>query len=216
MPSLNNPLVIFIIGPAEHGKTTSRKIVCDKLKLRGASCSDVVYSTLAERDGIPLKDLYAKPKEEIRPQLIALGDWMTGGTELLELPPPKDDKLDKEMKEQFWRMPSALVRVLFHHGVRVIDGVRRPLELDNSRSVLQWFNIHTFVIWIEDPRKPHVKDNTTITKEHADAVILNDGTKDDLEKKIVDCLHKHLDFVDVPDVVVDSKPGLVDANGRPV
>ena len=144
------------------------------------------------------------------------GDWMTGGTELLELPPPKDDKLDKEMKEQFWRMPSALVRVLFHHGVRVIDGVRRPLELDNSRSVLQWFNIHTFVIWIEDPRKPHVKDNTTITKEHADAVILNDGTKDDLEKKIVDCLHKHLDFVDVPDVVVDSKPGLVDANGRPV
>src|ERR1700728_4796197 len=160
--------VIFLIGPPQHGKTTARSIVCKLTGLKGASTSDVIYGFLAQRKGVDFHALKKLPKEDIRQELIEAGDWLCG-TDV----PIKEVAKDASIEVDMYRVPSALVRVLYHAGYNVIDGARRALELDNARSVLQWNGIRTLVIWIEKPDGPVVADNTSIKKEQADEIVVN-------------------------------------------
>lgn len=180
-----HPPVFFIIGPVGHGKTEVRNIICKLTGFKGASCSDVIYAFLAERRQVPVAELFKIPKEELRPALIEAGDFMCGHGRMEEK--AKDDNVD----DAILRIPSCLVRSLYHCGIRVIDGVRRPLELDQSRAHLQWNNVDTCVIWVEKPAvSPGAPDNTVVSKDLADHVVINDGTKADLEIKVEAILKK--------------------------
>jgi hypothetical protein len=177
------PLFIFI-GSPRHGKSTARKVFCELTGLRGGSCSDVIFVLLSRHLGVPEAELRLVDKEALRPKLIEFGDFLCGSTGKLSLiePEPAAGAPDKTAK--LYRGPSALVRTLFHAGYRVIDGVRRRLELQEVRDRMEWLGIPVVVFWVERPGEPVLKDNTELSKEDADVVLLNDGTPDDLRQKI--------------------------------
>jgi hypothetical protein len=178
-PNTQCPLFLFI-GPPRQGKTTARKIFCELTGLHGASCSDVIYALLAQHKGVPEAELRAFEKEQIRGELIEFGDYLCGSIGKLELV-----KASKPVRDDLYRAPSALVRVLFHAGHRVVDGVRRRLELQETKDRMEWLGIPVVVFWVERPGTEAVKDNTAVTAADADVSILNDGSPADLKAKLV-------------------------------
>lgn len=182
-PNVRVPLFLFI-GPPQHGKSTARKIFCELTGLRGASCSDVIYALLAHHKKIPEAELRAVDKEVLRKDLIEFGDYLCGSVGKLSLL-----KADEPMPDYF-RAPSALVRTLFHAGVRVVDGVRRRLELQEVKDRMEWLGLPVVVFWIERPSQSVIADNTEVTKELADHVIVNDGDPAALKEKILALLQQ--------------------------
>jgi len=177
------PALYIFIGPPQHGKTTARRVFSELTGLPGASCSDVIFALLARHTGTPEPELRAADKEVLRPKLIEFGDYLCGSIGKLELvgePTPEA----RPHTEALYRGPSALVRALFHAGFRVIDGVRRRLELRDVRDRLEWLGLRTIVVWVERPGAPPIKDNTELSREDADVVIVNSGSTDDLRQKI--------------------------------
>jgi hypothetical protein len=83
-------------------------------------------------------------KEEIRPLLIKIGDDLC-----------RND-------------PGAIVKTLFGQGYQIIAGIRKPDELNRL------LHLDPFVIWVDRPGFETVKDNTLITKEYCDFVLVND------------------------------------------
>jgi hypothetical protein len=177
--------VIFVCGPVGHGKTTAREILSRITHLKGGSCSDVIYAILAQRRGVSVESLRHIPKEEIRPALIEVGDFVCGSVgQLTEVPVNNID-------ESLYRHPSALIRTLYLSGYNVIDGVRRRLELQHARDHLDWNGVRSVVIHVEDPRKPKIADNSEDLRDLADNQIINDGTVNDLEIKLRAVLEQH-------------------------
>jgi len=189
----------FIIGPAEKGKSTVRRKLCEATGLKGGSCSDVIYTLWSLVSGTSEGILRAIPKSESRPTLVALGDWLTGGK------PDADGYRDPV---QSWRQnfphdlvvgdhsllvgsklplpnPAFLVQFLWLNGVRVIDGIRREDELACSYPPLEWVGARPVVVRVDDPRKPNVEgDNFSIREIWTDFDLVNDGTVEDLDPKI--------------------------------
>jgi hypothetical protein len=178
--------VIFVVGPVGHGKTTSREILSRITHLKGGSCSDVIYAVLAARRGVSVQSLRDPPKEELRPTLIEVGDWMCGQigqlTEVAAKP---------EVDETIYRSPSALIRTLYMNGYNVIDGVRRKLELQHAQEHLEWNGVRSVVIHVHDPRKPLIADNSEDLTPLSDNQIVNDGTPGELEEKLFAVLDQH-------------------------
>jgi hypothetical protein len=182
------PPVIFFIGPPKHGKSTARNIVCELTGLVGASCSDFIYHFLALRKKVDVSVLRAIPKETFREELIECGDWMCKVEPIHSL---NEKAADPDIDGELYRCPSAIVRALYHSGVRVIDGVRRRTELNHAREHLDWCGVRTLVFWVQKPGGPKVKDNTDITKEFADEVVVNDGSIIELRTKLASLLEKY-------------------------
>lgn len=196
------PPVIFFIGPPQHGKTEARKQACEITGLGGASCSDVIHAFIAARRKITVAEWRAIPKEERRPIEIQAGDFLCGSIGKLE-EQPVDDTVDR----LFFRIPSGIVRVLYHQGIRVIDGVRRRLELDQARAHLEWNGVRSIVIWVERKGAPTIQDNTELTREQADEVILNDGSIAELHAAVLAVLKKYEPPKEekVPDIYLGTK-----------
>lgn len=171
--------VFFFVGPVGHGKTTAREIVSKITHLSGASCSDVIYRFLAIRRGVSVESLRALPKEDLRPALIEAGDYLCG--QIGEL---KEVAVDSRIEKDVWRIPSALIRLLYLNGHNSIDGVRRRLELTHAIQHLEWNGVPSIVIHVSDPRKPIIKDNSEDLSDLAELKIVNDGTVEDLEAKL--------------------------------
>lgn len=199
-----NPPVFFIVGPVGHGKTTAREILSELTHLTGASCSDVIYAVLAALRGVSVEDLRALPKEELRPVLIEVGDWIcqTGRFNPVEHPDAALSEAvavnNPQILEQLFRHPSALVRTLYLNGRNVIDGVRRGLELSDARLKLEWNGVRSLVIHVEDPRKERIADNSEDLSGAADERVINDGTVEELKAKLAVILEKHFGKQDAP------------------
>lgn len=172
------PRVAFVfIGPPHHGKTLARKFFCELTGLRGGSCSDVIYGVMSHFSNRSLTLLQETPKEELRPKLIELGDYLCGQSDSLELN-------GFQLPDTIYRGPSALLRSLFHTGVLVFDGVRRRRELNHFKEVLQWLGVDVRVVWVERPDHATVDDNTEVTANDADAVIVNSGSAEQLRDRV--------------------------------
>ena len=181
------PPVILIAGPAGHGKTTACEILVKATHLRGASCSEIIFHFLALRKGVPVAYLQAQDKETLRPELIHAGNWLCGDIGTLEAATGPDAPKDEDLL----RVPSTLIRSLYMNGRNIIDGVRRKLELNHAIEAFHWCGVRTLTIWIFDPRKPLIKDNTEDLAPLCDEQIENSGTPEDLEKKLMEVLVKH-------------------------
>lgn len=193
----------FIVGPAEKGKSTLRKKLCEATGLKGGSCSDVIYTMWSLVSGTSEENLRTIPKSVSRPALVALGDWLTGGA-------PDADGFRAPV--QSWRQnfphetvlgdpsllvgskmplpnPAFLVQFLWLNGVRVIDGIRREDELACSVPPLEWIGARPLIVRIDDQRKPDVTgDNFSIREIWTDFDVVNDGTVEDLDPKIKNLL----------------------------
>lgn len=171
------PPVIFLIGPPGHGKTESRKILSEITHLKGQSTSEVIYAYLAERRGTTIAELKKIPKEELRAELIKAGDYLCGQVGQFGDAPA-------EIDSQLYRIPSALVRMLYLAGHNIIDGVRRRLELSDAIKHLEWNGVRSLVLWIQRPAAPIIKDNTELSPLDAHLIIDNDGTLEELRGKL--------------------------------
>ncbi len=180
------PPVIFFIGPPQHGKTESRKLACEITGLEGASCSDVIHAFIAARLKMSVQDWRNIPREERRQAEIEAGDFLCGSIGKLSTV-----ALDGTVDGEFFRIPSGIIRVLFHRGIRVIDGVRRNLELDQARAHLEWLGIRSIVIWVERPGHATIADNTELTAAQADEKIVNDGDLQALRASVRAVLEKY-------------------------
>jgi hypothetical protein len=131
--------VIFIVGPAESGKSELRRCLNESAGgcLYTASCSDVIYDRLAARRKMHVSDLRRLDKNTIRQELITLGDRMA-----------KHDR-------------CVFVRTLLQRGVQVIDGIRRTRsgELKAALRLARRMGIQPFVVLMARPDTPSRPDN---------------------------------------------------------
>lgn len=169
--------VFIIVGKPHAGKSTVRNTISVLTELKGGSCSDVIYHFLAKARNTTVEELKKLPKEELRADLIKLGDELCGIGPLKVLE-------SVEHADDIYRGPSALVRMLFLSRYRVIDGVRRRLELQNAREHIEWLGIRVIVFHVERPGYESPKDNTEDLKDMADIHLVNDGTAQDLCTKV--------------------------------
>lgn len=116
--------VFLICGPPRNGKDTFGQMLADVLGAQKAAPSDVIYEEMAERLDTSVKALKRLPKEELRPELVKLGDELTSD------------------------YPTYLVERLIRRGARVITGVRRVREALNveAETVLLWIEREGFEI----------------------------------------------------------------------
>lgn len=184
MHTQSQPPVFFVVGPVGHGKSTTREILARLTRLRGGSCSDVIYAFLAARGNTSVEELRKIPKEELRPKLIQAGDYLCGMDGLLDV--AEKPEVDKEV----YRHPSALIRTLYMNGYNVIDGVRRRLELQHAKERLDWCAVEQLTIHVSDPRKAIVDDNSEDLTGLVDETVVNDGTPEELEAKLKAILEK--------------------------
>ena len=78
--------------------------------------------------------------------------------------------------------------MLYHNNYNIIDGVRRRLELQHAIQHLEWNGIRVLSIFVSKPDGPTIPDNTEDLSDLCDEQVLNDGTVEDLEKKLVEIL----------------------------
>lgn len=178
------PPVILVCGPAGHGKTTAREILCKLTALKGGSCSDVIFSYLALLRGTTVEELRKLDKEELRPELVKVGNWLCGDIGDLE----EAKSPDAPKASDIYRVPSTLIRTLYHNNRNVIDGVRRTLELKHAVEHLEWNGIRVLSIFITNPNGPAIPDNTEDLSSLCDEQVVNDGTVEELEKKLIEVL----------------------------
>jgi len=177
--------VIFIIGHPQHGKTSLRKALEKLTHLKGASCSDVVYHFLALRGNTSVDALKLLPKEEFRPKLMEAGDFLVGKLDKMQETAAKEG-----VDEVMYRIPSALIRTLYMSGYNLIDGVRRREELASARDHLDWNGVPSKVVWVERPGHEIIPDNNELAANDADAIVLNDGTIEEIDQKAFEVLEK--------------------------
>lgn len=196
-----NPPVFFIVGKPQHGKSTLRNAISQRTRLRGGSCSDVVYALLAARRNVSVESLRAIPKEQLRPDLIRFGDWLCRTGE-----PLAEVSARPGFDEDMYRHPTALVRVLVLSGIHVIDGVRRRIELQEAKDRLEWIGLQTLTLFVDRPGGPDIKDNTEDLRDLADELVLNDGTIEDLERKAGELLQRRFPASGPEPQIVTSAP----------
>lgn len=201
---MQNPPVFLVIGPPKHGKTEVRKILADITHMKGISTSEIIYRYLALRRNVSIESLKEIPKEELRPALIEAGDYLVGKIDSLAEP-----AVNAELDAILYRIPSALIRTPYMSGYNIIDGVRRIAEIEEARSRLDWNGVRSVVVYVKNPGAPTVSDNTEVTETHADVVIVNDGTIEDLRAKLLAMLESIFgkqDELDADIPVVEAPP----------
>lgn len=217
IPTQNAP-IIFVVGPAGHGKTTVRKMICDKTGLKGDSTSNVLFAILELLTGTSEDEYRKMPKDEIRPMLVELGDVLTQtkptlSSEFLNKI-PEDRREDALAKIRNLAHPSTLTRHIFLAGGSVIDGVRRPAEFFSALTFLAWAGYNVITIWVENPGFPvNEVDNFSLSraKIRPQFIIENDGSLDSLEQHV----EKILTSLGWAPKVAPGEPVILNSKGNP-
>ena len=144
---------VVIIGKKQSGKTTAAEfIAAARPAVKSIDTSAVLYTILAEQLGITEEELRSRPKEEIRPQLIATGDTLTS------------------------QNPLAIIG----HGTDLsstefaIAGIRTADQLVAIREVCP----NSVTLWIDrDNHDPSGVDNLALTERSADLIVRNNGSQ---------------------------------------
>lgn len=186
METMTRP--IFVVGKAEHGKSTVRKILSEMLGVRGGSCSDSIYAVWSLLVGVAEEELRRIPKSQSRPLLVALGNWLTTEAESFETNFPRAILPNADPSRlQYSSFPSphpgALIQYACFNGVKVLDGVRREVEMQAAVPRLAWVGAKPYVIEVHNPRVPDVEDNFDLSSEWVDFGIMNDGSVEELAAK---------------------------------
>lgn len=129
----------LVCGAPRHGKDTFGQYLADALGTKKGAPSDIIYEELAKRRQVSLSELLAVPKEDLRADLVALGD------ELCSI------------------SPTFLVDALRKRGVRVVTGVRRvaeALEVPQPRKII-WVECPDVPV-IPDNTEYELKDHADI------------------------------------------------------
>ena len=138
-----HPLII-VCGLPRGGKTTFARLLSAVTGIPHGDTSQIVYEEYALRHGMTVREAMEIPKENIRQELVGIGDQITE-----------------------WGK-SCLVRALWDRGCGIISGVRRVEELAEAR--VEWPGL--YAVWIE--RKGCERaDNTTVWPADCDRVIPN-------------------------------------------
>jgi hypothetical protein len=140
----------FVVGLPHSGKELTANLLSHFLNLPKAASSSIVYDALASRRGVQRWELEASPKVEITPDLEQMGNVMC--------------EID----------PAALVAPLLRRGVRIIDGIRRRVELCAARAEAIQLGLYPVVVWLD--RHGGEFDNTEVTRGDADYIINNHGS----------------------------------------
>ena len=172
------PRVVLIVGQIGHGKSSVRAALSAASGLRGASCSDLIYEKLARKRGVTVASLRQIPKEQLRPELVALGDWLVG----------VGDAASPAGIPWYggYRGYDALVWELFDGGFRIIDGVRRRVEMLATLARFRSMGVEPVVVHVERPMVPSVRDNSEDLRDFADFHVVNDGSREELAAKVRD------------------------------
>ena len=144
--------VIVVIGKARAGKTTFSNFLAKEMGLKASGTSQIVYEAMAKARGCTTDELYAIPKEELRPDLITFADYLCD------------------------MQPDILSSTLIKRGYTIIDGIRRLSELE---ALQEKYNLIVLYVIRGEGEK---KDNFNIPFNIADHAIYNYGDLTELEK----------------------------------
>lgn len=144
---------ILIGGLPQHGKSTVAELLARRFGVSFANTSDTIYEEAAIQLGLPVDDVRGLPKEEIRSLLIKTGDALCDKHGLAYL---------------------TLCQLAKHD---IVCGVRKPKELALVRAQYP----DALFLWVIRPGQPEIKDSTALSHLDADAVLVNSGSKHDLE-----------------------------------
>jgi dephospho-CoA kinase len=150
-------MIICVIGRARSGKTTASNILSEITGIPTASTSDIVYNIMALASGCTVSELKSMPKEILRPQLIDIANYLCD--------------ID----------PSILSKGLVQKGYKIVDGIRRETELLDLKKT---YENEILITLIKSNRS--INDNFNIPDHYADIIIDNNGTMEELKKKLTD------------------------------
>lgn len=146
--SLTPSIRVVMIGCKQSGKSTAAAAIgAAYCNVKVVDTSNAIYSLLASRKGVTEEALRQLPKENLREDLIQLGDELTD------------------------QHPLALIEDSVLAGEFVIAGIRKIPQLKAARE------LGSLVLWIErDGHDPDGIDNLELSARDADAVVYNNGS----------------------------------------
>ena len=161
---MQQPLAVLIVALApQSGKSTVAALVAERLGTPWRASSAPVIERLEGELGLAPGTIArerALDHDRYRAELVALGDEMAERGEL----------------------PGVLC---VEAGFRVIDGIRREHELAATRDAARAKGWRTLILCVERPGQ-QLTDNTEAEalRRAADLMLLNDGSLDDLRRRV--------------------------------
>ena len=161
---MQQPLAVLIVALApQSGKSTVAALVAERLQTPWRASSAPVIERLEGELGLAPGKIARErvlDHDRYRAELVALGDEMAERGEL----------------------PGVLC---VEAGFRVIDGIRREHELAATRDAARAKGWRTLILCVERPGQ-QLTDNTEAEalRRAADLMLLNDGSLDDLRRRV--------------------------------
>lgn len=152
--------IYIVMGRPKVGKSTTSGILARLLNKKWGDTSDIIYKVLADRRGTTVDVLRRIPKEELRPDLIVVGNELCNHS------------------------PLALSYALVQNGCNIICGVRRKSELTILVNKLKLDGFNVVTVWVDRDQAPTTEDNTEVTKNDCGVRINNSWDLIQLEKEI--------------------------------
>ncbi len=171
-----NPLIYMIAGKAQHGKTTTSKIIIEEYKKRGKKVARLYHAKYIKDYAMDYFDWDGREKTKPRELLLNIG------TELIR---------KKLGKEYFFinRITEDIEILSYFFDIIVIDDARLKIEIEAQRKNFEktiTINIKrkNFDNKLTEEQKNHLTEIDLDDYEQFDYIIINDAGIEDLREKI--------------------------------
>ena len=151
---------LFILGHGRHGKDTVGDILADRLKLRVISSSWFLM------------------EKAVKPYLIEQGITFSSDQEMFDRRGEYRSEWKEAIRQYNTPCKSRLSRELFAEG-DIYVGLRDREEYEASRHLAD------LSIWVDASKRKGVEVTNDLTARDADVVIDNNGTEEELRKKML-------------------------------